>query len=168
MTKIQSLVANSKAETLVRGYLQEVFDYHLGVYERLKDMCESPIEEILLAGLYGRDMAVNVELFWFSESPDLSTPNEFEGIFAYPQAKFGAFRTDFLFRDSRPMTTNKIVVVECDGHDFHEKTKDQAKRDKARDRWMVAQGAIVLRFTGSEIFNDPEKCVSEIMDVLDK
>lgn len=168
MSKIQSIASNGKAEKLVRGYLQEILDYHFRVYEDLKDLCESPIEEILLAAIYGRDLACNNEIHWFLGGLDLLNPNYFEGIFAYPQAKFGAFRVDFLFRDSRPMTENKVVVVECDGHDFHEKTKEQAKRDKARDRWMAAQGAIILRFTGSEIFNDPEKCVEEIMDILDK
>src|SRR5262245_34455764 len=41
------------------------------------------------------------------------------------------------------------IVVECDGHDYHEKTKWQASRDKRRDRILQRLGYRVFRFTGS-------------------
>jgi hypothetical protein len=47
------------------------------------------------------------------------------------------------------------VAVECDGHDFHEKTKEQAKRDKRRDRNIAGAGMDVVRFSGSEIYANP-------------
>lgn len=58
------------------------------------------------------------------------------------------------------------LCVELDGHDFHERTKEQAKRDKSRDRELQASGWVVLRFTGSEVFNDPYECASETMSTL--
>lgn len=58
------------------------------------------------------------------------------------------------------------LAVECDGHEFHEKTKEQAARDKRRDRDMVKKGITVLRFTGSEIWKDTSKCMNEIYDTL--
>lgn len=58
------------------------------------------------------------------------------------------------------------VAVECDGHDFHEKTKEQAIRDKKRDRDFIAAGVPVLHFTGREIWRDPSRCVGEIGDFL--
>jgi uncharacterized protein DUF559 len=64
------------------------------------------------------------------------------------------------------LVKSPIVVVECDGHDFHEKTKEQAARDKSRDRDMLAQGYRVLRFTGSEIHNRAEKCAMEIDAII--
>jgi hypothetical protein len=57
-----------------------------------------------------------------------------------------------------------FLAVECDGHDFHERTKQQAKRDRARDRALQERGYSVFRFTGSEIWNDPCKCVDQILD----
>jgi hypothetical protein len=48
-----------------------------------------------------------------------------------------------------------FVAVECDGHDFHEKTKEQAERDKRRDRDLQSIGWAIARFTGSEIVRDP-------------
>lgn len=50
------------------------------------------------------------------------------------------------------------VVVECDGHAFHEKTKQQAAHDKKRDRILQLVGFDVLRFTGSEIHRNPHGC----------
>jgi very-short-patch-repair endonuclease len=55
------------------------------------------------------------------------------------------------------------VCVECDGHDFHEKTKAQAARDKKRDRDLTADGTPVLHYTGSEIWRNPEACAREVM-----
>jgi very-short-patch-repair endonuclease len=57
------------------------------------------------------------------------------------------------------------TVVECDGHDFHERTKEQAASDKARDRALQALGMRVLRFTGSEIWSDPLVCAREALAV---
>jgi very-short-patch-repair endonuclease len=58
------------------------------------------------------------------------------------------------------------VVVECDGHDFHERTREQAAHDKRRDRYMQAAGWRVLRFTGSEIHRDAARCADEIRAFL--
>jgi very-short-patch-repair endonuclease len=45
-----------------------------------------------------------------------------------------------------------LVVIEIDGHDFHERTKEQARSDKQRERAIVRAGTTVVRFSGSEIF----------------
>jgi very-short-patch-repair endonuclease len=60
------------------------------------------------------------------------------------------------------------LVVECDGHDWHERTREQASRDKARDRAIQAAGFPVLRFTGSEITKDPIRCATEVFDAAHK
>lgn len=60
----------------------------------------------------------------------------------------------------------KRFVIECDGHDYHEKTKKQAKRDKERDRNMTQLGYTVIRFTGSEIFENPIVCARETFNII--
>ena len=55
-----------------------------------------------------------------------------------------------------------FIGIECDGHDYHEKTKEQAKKDKSKDRILKASGLDIVRFTGSEITSEPDKCVEEI------
>lgn len=58
------------------------------------------------------------------------------------------------------------VAIECDGHDYHERTKEQAARDKSRDRALAADGVVVLRFTGSEIWHDTWGCSEEVFLVI--
>ena len=60
--------------------------------------------------------------------------------------------------------STKKIVVEIDGHDFHERTKEQASRDRSFDRKAQASGMTVMRFTGSELYRDPMKCVQEVFD----
>ncbi len=57
------------------------------------------------------------------------------------------------------------VVVELDGHEFH-KTKEQRSSDHRRERWFAARGINVVRFTGSDVHADVERCVKELLDVL--
>ena len=62
--------------------------------------------------------------------------------------------------------TASRIIVELDGHDFHERTPEQAQSDKSRDRELQAMGWHVLRFTGREVLRDPENCLSEVMTLL--
>lgn len=55
------------------------------------------------------------------------------------------------------------LVIECDGHDFHEKTKAQAAKDKSRDRFLTGLQIPVMRFTGSEIWRSPMDCAVEVV-----
>lgn len=99
--------------------------------------------------------------------PDMGKYDEWVKLEA--QAPVLSYRADFLitakFYD-RP--DKRMIVVECDGHDFHERTKDQAARDKKRDRAMTTAGFSVLRFTGSEIHRDASACAKEVSKLLTK
>ena len=55
------------------------------------------------------------------------------------QQRVGDYRADFVVAYAF-FGAEIDIVVECDGHDFHERTKQQAARDKKRDRFMTAQG----------------------------
>ncbi len=68
-----------------------------------------------------------------------------------------AYRLDFAF-----LSKAGRVAVELDGHDFHERTKEQAARDKSRDRDLTTAGWRVLRFTGSEVYKDCGACVRQV------
>ena len=56
------------------------------------------------------------------------------------------------------------LIVECDGHDYHERTKEQAAKDRSRDRWAQEKGYTVFRFTGSELYRDPWACAEQVID----
>ena len=89
---------------------------------------------------------------------------EKSGICVEPQIKIGKYRVDFLITFLR--NKKRKIVVECDGHDFHEKTKEQAKHDKERDRYFTAEGYEVYHYTGSEIYNDFDDIEQQLADII--
>jgi hypothetical protein len=63
---------------------------------------------------------------------------------------------------------NPLVVVECDGHKFHECTPDQASEDRRRDRVLQRLGFPLLRFTGSDIVRNTTEVAREIGEFVDQ
>jgi very-short-patch-repair endonuclease len=139
-----------------------------GVSEVLR-RCESPVERLFLLAAIGHPQS---DLF------DAGTRRRFHkacgllvacevldgaALFAL-QAPAGDYRLDFaLVADGGVVG----VAVEIDGHDFHE-TKVAAARDKRRDRALTAAGWSPLRFTGSEVWQDAERCFAEALDVFQR
>jgi len=56
-----------------------------------------------------------------------------------------------------------IVVVECDGHQFHERTPEQASKDRRRVRALQRLGIPVYPFTGTDVVRSSEESVQEII-----
>jgi len=84
-------------------------------------------------------------------------------LYMAPQFKIAQYRVDFLIQDA---DASIKLVVEIDGHDFHEKTKEQARRDKKRERELTALGYRVIRFTGSEVFLNYATCWKETVSIF--
>jgi very-short-patch-repair endonuclease len=78
------------------------------------------------------------------------------------QKPIGIYIVDFYFEAG----TVK-VAVEIDGHEAH-KTKEQRYKDYCRERFLLSEGIITIRFTGSEVFVDADKCASETMKLIEK
>lgn len=55
------------------------------------------------------------------------------------------------------------IAIEADGADYHQ----DKSRDKKRDSYFKSQGWRVLRFTGSQIYRDPEGCAETVKQVLE-
>jgi very-short-patch-repair endonuclease len=80
----------------------------------------------------------------------------------------GKYRADF-YLEYNPFNAGKgikKIIIECDGHDFHEKTKEQASRDKERDRFFQTEGYIVLRYSGSDIYRDPYRVGIDLEKII--
>ena len=86
-------------------------------------------------------------------------------IASAPQFQIGKYRVDFLVKKFDGPREVDQIVIECDGHDFHERTKEQAQRDKNRDRELQDLGFKVYRFTGSEIWKTNGECVAKALGV---
>lgn len=94
-------------------------------------------------------------------------PNPVTTLFVRPQAKIGGYRVDFLVHahDHKDRSKGRRrLVIECDGHQFHERTKEQAAKDRSRDRWLTSHDYDVFRFTGSEIWRNPWGCAEQVLD----
>jgi len=59
---------------------------------------------------------------------------------------------------------NLLVAAECDGHAFHERTHEQASRDKRRDRIATRLGVPVMRFTGTDVVRNSAECGQEVVE----
>lgn len=122
------------------------------------EYCESPIEQLMSIELErelrrrdmrrGREYVINPQ-----EEVECKSGNK--------------YRLDFLVCVSTHRACAE-VGVECDGHDFHEKTKEQAAKDKARDRELLMAGTPMLHFTGSEINKNPGKCAGDVFEYLNE
>lgn len=73
-----------------------------------------------------------------------------------PSAIIGPYKVDFLFGG---------FIFELDGYEFH-KSKEQRDRDYKRERYFQKTGYTVIRFTGTEIFLDPNKCAKEAFEIM--
>lgn len=130
----------------------------------MPNLSESPIERALLAALRrtGR-LCLDPE----NVRSDCERVPDRCGIFIYQQATVLHYRADFLLGAmTAPDAAPHWVVVECDGHQFHERTAEQAEHDRARDRAMTAAGYRVFRFTGREIRRDATRCAAEVLSYL--
>ena len=127
------------------------------------ERCESPLEEKLAHGF------ANLAGFeWRRPEDDPWEVGRWPGwllaLLAQPQ--YGPYRADFgistwVHEDNEPTPFN--VIIEVDGHAYHERTPEQAEYDKSRDRFMTATNANIFRFTGREVWRHAEACASEVL-----
>lgn len=131
----------------------------LDALEQLSPKVESEIE-LLLAGTFkmiGR--LADAKILFGGNNEGEEAPL----VTITPQFEWDRYRIDFCFRLKR---TDRVVFVECDGHEFHERTPEQAERDRSKDRAIQAAGIPILRFTGREIWRDPVAVALEIFKAL--
>jgi very-short-patch-repair endonuclease len=146
-------------------------DYDQLVYNRGDDLItcltHTPREYRMPWGPFGRQPA-------YQEGPPRApapVPSPIEGQFwsAYmrlhpralrglvPQHKVGPFRIDFALPRQK-------FGIELDGLRDHASTEAMA-RDRARERYLMRQGWIIVRFGGTEVYHNAPACVQEAADL---
>jgi very-short-patch-repair endonuclease len=117
---------------------------------------------------YEPDAAISVEE-WCEHVSEQLGGWSFPSLIIRKQVKTNAGRVDFIISAPSGGTGPiKHLVVECDGHDYHDRTKEQAAHDKARDRQHILDGMEVFRFTGSELWRDPIGCAEQVVEWIEK
>ena len=125
-------------------------------------MAASPIEDLLLEAIlesvpYGCDLYFEGSNYGECEWPRC-------WLNMYREVKIGPYRADFVMGVGGFELLR--LVIECDGHDYHERTKEQAAHDRKRDRYMIRHGYLTVRFTGSEIHQDAMACAADVFQSI--
>jgi len=116
-------------------------------------LLELPITGAMFNGSFG---------FWHNQYRYELTPQNID--MTMPKR----YRADFVFYVFDGYDMILQIVIEIDGHDYHNLTKEQAQRDRTRDREFIKKNYTVLRFTGSEAFVKPCECWQEIFDITNQ
>ena len=61
---------------------------------------------------------------------------------------------------------NIKVIIECDGYEFHHKNKVQVTHDNEREYNLKIAGYDVIRFSGSQIHNNPLECAEKAYEYI--
>ena len=156
---------DDKCNMLATGFYTEVVAALEELEEEQEKVIESPVEQMFFTEWRFRRF-VNKKLEEAYLEPQ------------YQDKTTGKYRLDFnvdfiqeAYILGRSIEYDEVVMqveplklgIEIDSHIWHEKTKEQASYDKERERFLVSKGWRLLRFTGSEVFNNAPKCVDEAL-----
>ena len=128
----------------------------------------SPIEQLFFVALQA---LVRAEYLEVNPAPELVDGAYViaSGINIDVQHAIGNYRVDFLVTRTQyreTPTRDDAVIVELDGHAFHDRDKRQRSYEKARDRFLQRQGYRVLHFTGSDVVSDPYRVAHEVLSTI--
>ncbi len=133
-------------------------DAEMNFEESLID-CESPIEQLLSLALENLNIKNIYKYNPFIDVVEIEKQKEIK-------CENKKYRVDFCIPVIYKNQENKSFIIECDGHEFHQKTKEQVERDNTRMRDLQKQGYEVIRFSGTEIWHRPHKCASDILNII--
>jgi very-short-patch-repair endonuclease len=68
------------------------------------------------------------------------------GIYPVSQFQVGSYRIDLALPE-------QMIAIECDGKEWHS-SPEQADRDTTREEYLKSQGWRVIRFSGSDLYQD--------------
>lgn len=129
------------------------------IFEESLIDCESPIEQLLSLALENLNIKNIYKYNPFIDVVEIEKQKEI-------QCENKKYRVDFCIPVIYKNQENKSFIIECDGHEFHQKTKEQVERDNTRMRDLQKQGYEVIRFSGTEIWHRPYKCASDILNII--
>lgn len=155
--EVASATAGKSAESdFMQEMEQRIADYEI----------ESFIEKLLFVAIHCWAATEGVEE---SDGPKYDRNGKeclFYGYSVEPQFGILSYKVDFLIRyDCGPKLQEK-VLVECDSQEFHERTEQERRYEKKRDREITGQGYRILRYTGKEIMEEPYKIADEILKTV--
>ena len=144
-------------------------DWNIELFNDCLDLdIESPIEQILYCALKTIRKLNYIPL----DEPHIKDRNNYiTGLGFYPQRKIGNYRVDFLVGNytwdrKNNIQKEKEVIIECDSQQFHERTEQERRYEKQRDRFLQSKGFKIFHYTGAEICQKPLEIAQEIISFI--
>lgn len=137
--------------------------YTMADLRAAEKLCDpkSPLERVLLRAL--------MDHCW----PSILDPDVDGNILAdHPhmrlriQERKHRYTADFGLHVRAPGLGELSVAIECDGHAFHDQTKEDAARDRTRDRHFQGIGWLIARFPGWQVNANPRWCAERVADMV--
>lgn len=133
------------------------------------EMIKSPIEQIFLTAfnIYCAENAMdNIHdyIYLCPQYEIICNNKRYFADFLYES-------DDFLnenFFDNNIKNKDLKLIIECDGYEFHQKTKEQVQKDNEREYNLKMAGYEILRFSGTQIYNNPFKCAEDTYNYIIK
>ena len=164
LVRAQSSAACDGAADVARRQAAETVELCPAIFW---DECESPIEAVFLV--------------WWMAISDLVFHGSFHREWTiHPQTEVEVggrrYRIDIEVvpivaersRFERLRTAGYVrprIAIELDGHEFHERTREQVAYRNERDRSLQQAGWRVMHYSGAELVRDPMKVIQEVLDV---
>ena len=146
----------------------DVFDQNIWCMVQDKKIT-SPIEQYIFIALH---LTFGHNFYPEIDSHIINGEHFYEGYSIHPQYELDNYRCDFMvsyiprmtkLEDCQRPGMQKRVIVECDSQTWHERTEDERRYEKARDRAFIKAGFHAFHFTGKEIMADPLLVAAEIV-----
>lgn len=171
-----------KLDADVVGFLkqcsQSIGHYHADKFDQniwsMIQECNitSPIEQYLYMALH---LCFEQNFYPEIDSHVINGQTFFNGYSITPQYELDKYRCDFMvsyiplltsFEECSRHQGQRQVIVECDSQTWHERSEDERRYEKARDRAFIKAGFHTFHFTGKEIMADPFLVASEIVSFV--
>lgn len=140
------------------------------VREAVGDNLGPRMSSLAAAGHLDSPLEAAFDMWWLVMVAGERISTDIDRIPQHPVVACGnRYRVDFMLQPSydrmRALYDAGLdwpkIAVELDGHDFHERTKEQVTHRNGRDRDLQAEGWLVLHYSGSEFVRDPVACVED-------
>lgn len=123
---------------------------------------DSPLERQLFLELKKKNIQFQIQYGINWQGQNISTKGK---SYMHPSNNFKEVLTIVDFYINRGSTS---LCIYTDGHTYHERTEEQAQRDRNIDRKLQELGFTVLRYTGKEVNGNISKITDEIQNWLRK
>ncbi len=158
----------NRLQDLIEQYVEEYRHFLLGLYPN--DVYEDKYEDIDYTILVTESPIERLFYIAFKNviREETSDPLGDVSFDIKPQVEVSSHRVDFVMSSFTPTeSVGSVLFIELDGHEYHS-TKEQKKADNQRTRVLSSEADAIIRFTGTEVYENPENCVHEAMRVLRK